>query len=259
MSRWLLRFVLPPAVTLVLLLAAWEIAGTLWRVPDYLLPTPREIALASVTSASVLLRGTMLTGLGAALGFALSAVVGVLIAVVFSLSRIVERAVFPFTVFLQTVPLVAIAPMLIVWSGYGLRAVTIAAFIVSVFPVIANTLIGLRSVDPALRDMFRLYGASPWARLWKLSLPSALPNIFTGLRIAAGLAVIGAIVGEFVSGHAGENAGLGIIVMSSMRDFSTDLLFAAIVLSSLLGLALFGLVNASGYLMLRRWHASAQG
>jgi NitT/TauT family transport system permease protein len=149
------------------------------------------------------------------------------------------------------VPIVAIAPLLVIWFGYGSRAVVAAAFIVSVFPVIANTLAGLLSVDPALRDLFRLYGAGAWARLLKLELPWALPFILTGLRIAAGLAVIGAIVGEFVGG-----GGLGVVVLGAMREQRTDLVFAAILHASALGLALFALVNLASRLALRRWHAS---
>src|SRR5262249_10503561 len=136
----------------------------------------------------------------ALIGFAASVIVGVTLAVLFSSARLIERAFYPYTIFFQTVPIVAIAPLLIMWYDAGDTSVTICAFVVSVFPVIANALTGLLSVDPALRDLFRLYGAGKLATLWKLKLPSALPNIFTGMRIAAGLAVIGTIVGEFLTG-----------------------------------------------------------
>ena len=140
--------------------------------------------------------------------------------------------------------------------GPGLRAVAVSAFIVSVFPIIANTLAGLRSVDPALRDLFRLYGASRLATLVKLELPSAIPEIVTGLRVAAGLSVIGTIVGEFVAGFAGGAPGLGIVVLTSYRQLRTDVLFAAVLTAAGLGFTLFALVNAVGRLLLRRWHAS---
>ncbi len=158
--------------------------------------------------------------------------------------------------FLQTVPIVAIAPLLVLWFGPGLRAVSVSAFIVSVFPVIANTLTGIRSVDPALRDLFRLHGASRVATLGKLTLPASLPHIVTGLRIAAGLAVIGAIVGEFVAGCAEGAAGLGILVLMAYRQLQTDLLFAAVLAAAALGLALFGVVDALGARVLGRWHPS---
>jgi len=153
---------------------------------------------------------------------------------------------------------VAIAPLLVLWFGVGSRAVTASAFIVSVFPVITNALAGLRSVDPALRDLFRLYGASRYAILFKLELPFAAPYIATGLRIACGLSVIGAIVGEFVAGFAEASPGLGIVVMTSYRQLRTDLLFAAVGCSALVGIVLFGAVSAVAHLSLRRWHASAR-
>jgi NitT/TauT family transport system permease protein len=184
-------------------------------------------------------------------GLAASAAIGVAAAVALSTSRWIERAFYPYAIFFQIVPIVAIAPLLVIWFGYGFRAVVAAAFIVSVFPVIANTLAGLRSVDPALRDLFRLYGAGRWARLAKLELPWALPSLLTGLRVAAGLAVIGAIVGEFVGG-----GGLGVVVLEAMRQQRTDLVFAAILHASALGLALFAAVNGASRLALRRWHAS---
>jgi NitT/TauT family transport system permease protein len=151
---------------------------------------------------------------------------------------------------------VAIAPLLVIWLDPGLVSVAIAAFIVSVFPVIANTLTGLLSTDPALVDLFRLYRAGPIARLWKLRLPSALPNIFTGLRVAAGLAVIGAVVSEALVGEIGDSEGLGVKLRSASANANTHVVFAAVLLSSLLGLAMFGAVNLASTLTLRNWHAS---
>ncbi len=134
----------------------------------------------------------------------------------------------------------------------------LSSFIVSVFPVIANTLAGLLSTDPALEDLFRLYEAGRWARLWKLKLPSALPSIFTGLRIAAGLAVIGTVVGEFLVGLFGPGEGLGVRIISAKKTGHTDIVFAAVLIASLLGLAMFAAINLAAKLLLRRWHASEQ-
>lgn len=259
MLHWFLRSVLPPAITFVLICVIWDAAIRIFKIPLYLVPPPLKVAEALHDQAGPLLRGTLLTGKTALMGFGLSAVLGVAAGVTLASSRWVERAIYPFTVFLQTVPLVAIAPMLVVWFGVGIRPVVVAAFIVSVFPVIVNTMTGLRSVDPALIDLFRLYGASPLARLIKLRLPAALPNIFTGLRIAAGLAVIGTVVGEFVASYAGDDAGVGMLVQTYARESDTDRVFAAVALASLLGLALFGSINLASYLTLRRWHASEQG
>jgi NitT/TauT family transport system permease protein len=194
------------------------------------------------------------TGLAALIGFAMSAAGGVVLGVVLSSARWVERAFYPYAVFFQTVPIIAIAPLLVIWVGYGMPTVIASAFIVSLFPVIANTLDGLLSVDPALRDLFRLYGAGGLATLFKLRLPAALPNIMTGLRIGAGLAVIGAIVGEFIG-----SGGLGSLVDIAKTQQRTDKVFAAVLLASLLGLALFLLINAVSRRALRHWHASEAG
>jgi NitT/TauT family transport system permease protein len=257
MLAQLRRVALPPFVAFLVITALWEGAVRALSVAAYLLPPPSAIAAAAARDLPTLLAGAATTAYAALLGFGLSALLGVLAAIILASSRVLERALHPYTIFLQTVPIVAIAPLLVLWFGPGLRAVTVSAFIVSVFPVIANTLAGLRGVEPALRDLFRLYGARRGATLIKLELPSALPNIVTGLKVAAGLAVIGAIVGEFVAGFSEGAAGLGILVLSAYRQLKTDLLFAAVVFAAGLGLVLFGLVSLAGHLLLSRWHASA--
>ena len=254
----MIRKAWPPLVALVVLLGVWELLVRALSVPAFLLPPPSGIARALAGEITMLGTALLVTARATLIGFGLSAATGVAIAVVLSWSRLLERALYPYTVFLQTVPIVAIAPLLVIWFGAGLRAVAMSALVVSVFPVIANTLAGLRSVDPALRDLFRLYGASRTRTLFKLGLPAALPSVVTGLRIAAGLAVIGAIVGEFVAGFS-DDAGLGIVILSAYRQLRTDLLFAAVGLAALLGLALFVAVDAAGGSLLRRWHASARG
>jgi NitT/TauT family transport system permease protein len=242
----------------VVLCAAWEGTVRALGVPLYLVPPPSAVAHATALQLGDLLVAASVTGTAALLGFVASALGGALVAVGLSTSRVAERAFYPYTVFLQTVPIVAIAPLLVLWFGPGTRAVVASAFIVSVFPVIANTLAGIRGVEPALRDLFRLYGATRLDTLTKLELPAALPSIVTGLRVAAGLSVIGAIVGEFVAGFSDSGAGLGILILSSYRQLRTDLLFSAVLFASSLGLALFGAVNLSGWLLLRRWHPSAR-
>jgi NitT/TauT family transport system permease protein len=250
------RRVLPPLLALVVLLGIWEGLTRALGVPVYLLPPPSAVLLAAARERTALAVAALTTAESALAGFGLSAVLGALAAIAFSSSRTLEKALYPYTVFLQTVPIVAIAPLLVLWFGPGFRAVAISAFIVSVFPVIANTLAGLRSVEPPLRDLFRLYGASRRDTLLKLSLPSALPSVVTGLRVAAGLAVIGAIGGEFVAGFSEGAAGLGILVLSYYRQLRTDLLFAAVLLALVLGLALLGAVSLLGSRLLRRWHPS---
>jgi len=206
-----------------------------------------------IDSRVELVGALLATSLGALTGFAMSAVTGIAVAVLLSSSRAIERAFYPYAVFFQTVPLIAIAPLLVIWFGYGLQTVIASAFVASVFPVIANTLTGILSTDPALRDLFKLYGATPLVTLFKLRLPAALPQVFTGLRVSAGLAVIGAIVGEFIGG-----GGLGSVVDIARTQQRIDKVFAAVLLASILGLALFGLINWISHLALRRWHASEQ-
>ncbi|MBM7116620.1 ABC transporter permease [Archangium primigenium] len=251
--------VVPPVAALVLVLGLWEGLTRGLGIEPWLLPPPSAIAAVGLRELPTLWSATLVTGTAALLGFLLSAVVGVLIAILLGSSRLLERALYPYTLVLQTVPIVAIAPLLVLWFGPGLRAVAVSSFIVSLFPVITNTLTGLRSVEPALRDLFRLYGARRLATLWKLELPAALPQLFTGLKVASGLAVIGAIVGEFVAGFSEDAAGLGILVLTAYRHLRTDLLFAAVLAASVLGLGLFGAVSLSGWRLLRRWHPSASG
>jgi NitT/TauT family transport system permease protein len=250
--------VLAPALALCVGLAVWELTARALHVPAYLLPPPSDVARAALADRAALLEASLITFASAALGFVLSGVVGVLVAIVLSTSRWLERGFYPYALVLQTVPIVAIAPLLVLWLGVGFRAVVASAFIVSVFPVIANALAGLRSVDPALRDLFRLYGAGRLATLWKLELPSATIAIATGLRIACGLAVIGAIVGEFVAGFAEGSPGLGILVLTSYRQLRTDLLFAAVLCSALLGVLLFAAVSGGAALLLRRWNGATR-
>ncbi len=251
MTRARLATLLPPLATLAFVLAAWEALVSLLAVPAWLVPPPSAVARAAAGDLPLLAGALATTARAALAGFALSAVLGVAAGVVLGASRIVERSLYPYALFLQTVPIVAVAPLLVLWFGAGFRAVAVSAFIVSVFPVVANTLAGLKSTDPALLDLFRLHRAGPVATLLKLRLPWALPSIVTGLRVASGLAVIGAIVGEFVAGFSEGHAGLGILVLSAYRQLRTDLLFAAVGGASLLGLALFGAVGLSGVVLLR--------
>lgn len=249
------NLLVPPLVTFVAIVTLWEISVRVLDVPRFLVPAPSAVLLAIETDASTLAASMTTTAEGALAGFALSAVLGTASGLVLSLSRTIERGLYPYALFLQTVPIVAIAPLLVLWFGPGLRAVAVSAFIVSVFPVVANTLSGMRSVDPHLRDLFHLYGAKRLDVLLKLELPWAIPSIATGFRIASGLSVIGAIVGEFVAGFSEGHAGLGITVLAAYRQLRTDLLFAAVVLASLLGLGLFAAVNLGSSFVLRRFRA----
>jgi NitT/TauT family transport system permease protein len=253
--RELLPSALPAALTFVVVIALWEGVVRAFSVPRFLVPPPSDVLSAAWAERASLSGALLTTAQGAVLGFLLSASLGTTVGLAFSLSRWLERGLYPYALFLQTVPIVAVAPLLVLWFGPGLRAVAVSAFIVSVFPIIANTLAGLRSVDPRLSDLFRLYGANLSDTLLKLRLPTAVPSMMTGLKVASGLSVIGAIVGEFVAGFSEGNAGLGITVLSAYRQLRTDLLFAAVLLASFLGLLLFALVSGLSTLLLRRLRA----
>jgi len=254
----LLHVLLPPIVVFVLAMLLAELAVRELEIKPYVLPAPSAVFRAMLEKRNDLGLSLKSTAEAALVGFALSGGIGIALAVLLSTSRLVQRALYPYTVFFQTVPIVAIAPLLVIWFDFGIKSVAVSAFIASVFPVIANTLTGLLSTDPALRDLFKLYGASRLTTLWKLRLPSALPNIFTGLRIAAGLAVIGAIVGEFVAGVLTRGSGLGVSILVAKRLGNTADIFAAVLVASLLGLVMLAAINLAGYLALRRWHASEQ-
>ena len=246
---------LPPVLVFVVVMILAEAVIRGLGVKPYVVPRPSAV-LGALWEKRDLLDALWTTTQGALLGFAASAVFGTLAAIGLASSSWARRAFYPYTLFFQTVPLVAVAPLLIFWFDPGLTSVAVCAFIVSVFPVIANALTGLRSTDPALLDLFRLYGAGPISRLWKLQLPSALPSLFTGLRVAAGLAVIGTVVAEFLVSPLGQDEGLGVRIANAARNGQTATVFAAVLLASFLGLALFGAINLAGSLLLRRWHAS---
>jgi len=247
----------PPMAVVGAVLLGWQLGVWSLRPPPYLVPGPVDITRAFLSDAPRLLAAMGRTGLAAAAGFGLAALAGSALGSLLAASRFLQRGVYPLASLLQMVPLVALAPLLVIWFGYGGRATVASACIVALFPVLASTLDGLRSVDPGLKEMFALYRARRAARFWKLGLPSAAPSIFTGLRVAAGLSVIGAVVGEFVSGFGGEHAPLGIVILAALRESRTDLVFAAVGLSAVVGFLLFGVVSSLAWLALRNWHPSA--
>src|SRR5258708_3407974 len=189
---------LPAAIPFLVVTLALEWLVRAGWIKAFLVPPPSAVLQTMIQDWPELFAALAKTTIGALTGFLLSAVGGIAIAVFLSSSRVIQRAFYPYAVFFQTVPVIAVAPLLVIWFGYGMRTVVASAFIVSIFPVIANTLTGILSTDPALRDLFRLYGASTPVTLFKLRFPAALPQILTGLRVASGLAVTRAIVGGFI-------------------------------------------------------------
>ena len=226
-------------------LAVWEFIVWQFELPKALLPTPRQCLAAAIQQRDALWCGTLSTGA--------AAIVGLLSAMVFSQSRKLRLAFFPYVILLQTVPIVAIAPLLIIWSGYTFRSVVIVTVIVCLFPIVNGVTTGLLAIDRDTADLFRLYGAGRWKRLKSLQIPSAVGHLVLGAKTSAALAVIGAIVAEFFVGNGTAYDGLGTLMIGWQRFMKTDALIAALFASALLGLGLFGLVQLIAATLLRRW------
>jgi NitT/TauT family transport system permease protein len=238
------------------LLLAWQLVVELNDVPVYIVPSPLQI-LRTLVHDWGLLSGSLLVTLQVTLVALLAAVVlGVGLSMLFVQSRVIEAALLPYAVILQVTPLVAIAPLIIIWVDDSRAALVICATVASIFPVITNTTLGLRSVDPGLLDLFRMHNATRVQTLLRLRVPSAAPYFFAGLRVAAALALIGAVVAEFVAGTGGTRSGLAYQILQSGLQLNIPRLFAALVLITLTGMALFGIVTLASRLALRHWHES---
>jgi NitT/TauT family transport system permease protein len=243
----------------VALLAIWQIILRAFKVPPYMLPSPWAVAQAAARRFPLLLNASLLTAEEAGGGLVASIVAGVLIALIFAQSRWVRRMLYPYTILLQTVPIVAIAPLILMWVGAGTAAVTLIAFIISLAPIIANTTQGLISVEENLVHLFLMHNASPTQLLFKLRLPHAVPSLFVGIRIASGISVIGAITGELYAGSSrvGEG-GLGYSILYASSQLQTDYLFALVLAATALGFGFFFLIMFVEWYFLHRWHESAR-
>jgi NitT/TauT family transport system permease protein len=253
----LLVRVLAPVLILVIALAAWEIAVRVGRLPVYILPGPLVILQTLVRDWSILapsLVVTLLITLGA---LTAATVLGVAIAILFAQSKWIELSFFPYAVILQVTPIVAIAPLIIIWVKDTATALLICAWIVSFFPIVSNTTLGLNSTDHNLLNLLELYGASRRQVFWYLRLPSALPFFLGGLRISGGLALIGAVVAEIAAGSAGAGSGLAYRIVESGYRLNIPRMFAALFLLSVSGIVIFFALALLSHLMLRRWHESA--
>lgn len=248
-----ITLMLPPLVLLALVLLVWEGAVMWWEVPQYLLPSPRAVARAAVRDADGLLSAMQYTLRAAGSGFIISLIVGSLISMAFAQSKVLRSAGYPYAIFLQTVPIVAIAPLVIAILGQNLQSVVLISVVISLFPIITNTTAGLLAVDPKLDDLFRVLRASRWQRLVKLQIPTAVPYLITGTKTSSGLAIVGAIVGEFFAGYGQQAYGLGFLIQASNDNLRTDKLFAAVIAAAILGVAVFGGINVVAQWLLKRW------
>ena len=250
-----LRVVLPVAF-LALGVALWELLVRSYAIPPYVLPSPQLVLATLVSDWAVLSASLAVTLITTLEGFLLAVTGGVGLAVLFNQSRLVEYSLYPYAVILQVTPVVAIAPLLLIYLPQQ-AAVLACAWIVAFFPVLANTTLGLNSVDHNLLDLFRLYGATRWQLLWQLKLPAALPYILGGLKIAGGLALIGAVVAEIAAGTAGAGSGLAYRIVESGYRLNIPRMFAALLLLSVAGIVIFFALSLASHLLLRRWHESA--
>jgi NitT/TauT family transport system permease protein len=247
--------VLLPIAVLALGIALWEAVVDTYAIPPYVLPGPRLVLRTLVADWAVLSASLVVTLVTTLEGFLLAVVGGVGLAVLFNQSRLLEYSLYPYAVILQVTPIVAIAPLLLIYLPQQ-GAVLACAWIVAFFPVLANTTLGLNSVDHNLVDLFRLYGASRRQVLWELKLPAALPYILGGLKIAGGLSLIGAVVAEIAAGSAGAGSGLAYRIAESGYRLNIPRMFAALLLLSVAGIVIFFALSLLSHLMLRRWHES---
>ncbi len=253
-TRWL-RWLGPVAVGVAFVLA-WHLFVTIRDVPHYIVPSPFLVAQTLVGDWPLLWRSLIVTLEVTLSALLLSVVLGTALSFLFVQSRAIEASFFPYAVILQVTPIVAIAPLIIIWVHDPFPALVICATVAAIFPVIANNTVGLRSVDPGLADLFRMYGATRAQILLRLRVPSAAPYFFAGLRISSALALIGAVVAEFVAGTGGTESGLAYQILLAGLQLNIPRLFAALILITVAGISLFLVVSVLSWLALRHWHES---
>ena len=250
--------ILLPILVLAAGLVTWELVVRLNNLPPYVLPGPILVFKTLISDWGVLSRSLLVTLLTTFEGFVAAAVGGIALALLFNQSKFLEYSLFPYAVILQVTPVIAIAPLLLIYLPQQ-TAVVVCAWIVAFFPVLSNTTLGLASVDRNLAGLFQLYGASRMQTLRYLKLPAALPHILGGLRIAGGLSLIGAVVAELAAGTAGAGSGLAYRINESGYRLNIPRMFAALLLLSLAGIVIYGVLALISHLALRRWHESALG
>ena len=245
---------LPPLLLFAVVIALWHACVVAFQLKPYVLPSPVAVGQALVNNRVVLRQAVMYTGAAALCGFSASLLVGTLIAFVFAQSRMIRASGYPYFIFLQTVPIVAIAPLITRWCGNGFQSVVLVSFILSLFPILSNATQGLLEIDPDLLDLFRLNNATRWQMLIKLRFPSAIPGILAGARTSSGLAIIGAIVGEYFVGYDSKWFGLSHLIYTADVRLEIDSMLAAVLTSTLLGVVNFGFVNLISMTILRKWY-----
>ena len=240
-----------PLILIVAIFVLWDLVIRIFRIPPYLIPAPWDVAKMLVAEWPRLWRESLFTGYATLGGFGLSILFGIPIAMLIAYSRLVESYVYPLLVFSQSVPKIAIAPLFVVWFGFGIFPKVISAFLLGFFPVVVATVMGFKSMETEMIDLARSMRASRLQMFLKFSLPQALPSIFSGLKVSATLAVVGAVVGEFV----GSNSGIGYVLQIANGNFDLPLMFAALFVLSMMGVILFAVVDVVEKMMIP-WHQS---
>jgi NitT/TauT family transport system permease protein len=248
-------------ITFGVIIGVWYYISDVGLSPmrRFLLPPPNQVIQGGIltwSNLSQILDGLALTARAAGIGFGIAAVLGISLAIVMSLAKAFERSIYPYAVILQTIPILAIVPVIGFAFGFNFRSRVLVCVMISLFPIITNTLFGLLSVDHGLHDLFSLHGAGRLRRLWKLQLPAALPNIFTGLRTSAGLSVIGAVVGDFQ--FLQGQPGIGALIQLYSNRLEPDQLYSAVLITSLFGVCVFSLVGFVSHRVIGAWHESAR-
>ena len=246
-----------PVTVLVLFVLGWDMIVVANDIPHYILPRPGLVAWTLWNDWPMLSSALMITMQITMMALAVAVIGGVGLAVLFTQSRLVEMSFYPYAVILQVTPIVAIAPLIFVYVDSHLVGLLICAWLVAFFPVLSNTTLGLNSADHNLQDMFRIYGATRWQTLRYLRLPSALPYFLGGLRIAGGLALIGAVVAEYVAGTGGSGAGLAFRILEASYRLNVPRMFAALILIAVTGVVIFVVLSFISHMLLRKWHESA--
>ena len=240
-----------PLILIVAIFVLWDLVIRIFKIPPYLIPAPWDVAKMLVAEWPRLWRESLFTGYATLGGFGLSILFGIPIAMLIAYSRLVESYVYPLLVFSQSVPKIAIAPWFVVWFGFGIFPKVISAFLLGFFPVVVATVMGFKSMETEMIDLARSMRASRLQMFLKFSLPQALPSIFSGLKVSATLAVVGAVVGEFV----GSNSGIGYVLQIANGNFDLPLMFAALFVLSMMGVILFAIVDLAEKIMIP-WHQS---
>ena len=253
MLKNLLRPGLSTLATAVVALTAWQAVVVIFKIHPIVLPPPTQVMQVLWNERLLLGKAFLYSAAASLTGLMASVMIGLAVAIIFSQSKFLRQSLYPYVMFLQTVPIVAIAPLLVIWSGPYWHTVVLVAVIVSLFPIISNVTTGLISVDKNLRELFHLSGASRWQTLVKLNIPFAVSHLVVGARVSSGLSVIGAIIGEFFVATNTKWPGLGTLITSWKNVVRTDAVIAATLTSTLLGLMILGLVNLIAATLLRKW------